>query len=298
MALGFGLVPFTVQYSVLRAFYALEDNRTTFFLQVLIAAVNVVLGVAVVTLLDRARRWWRPGLGLAYSLAYAVGVVVSFRRLRRRLPDLNGEALVRHCVRLIVAVAPAGGGGLADRLAVRPAGRGSRLVLALGLVVGALVAVADVPARGPDAAHPGGDRHHRHAAASRRERMGRGRSADPPTPPPGDSATVISSSRARAEEEPSAVEASQQPDGPNENAEAMAHGGGQPARTRRTRWQRGRPRRQRACRRVPCSRLAIGWRSCSPSRRRPSPGGPSTWCSPVRCWFICWRPAPGTRPTC
>ena len=46
MALAVGLVPFTVQYVCLRAFYALEDNRTTFFLQCLIAGTNVALGVA------------------------------------------------------------------------------------------------------------------------------------------------------------------------------------------------------------------------------------------------------------
>ena len=53
MALAIGLVPFTVQYVCLRAFYALEDNRTTFFLQCLIAGANVAFGVAAVTLLDR-----------------------------------------------------------------------------------------------------------------------------------------------------------------------------------------------------------------------------------------------------
>ena len=47
------------------------------------------------------------GLAAAYSVAYLIGVQVSFRRLRRRLPDLNGEILVRHCVRLLLAVAPA-----------------------------------------------------------------------------------------------------------------------------------------------------------------------------------------------
>ena len=139
MALAIGLVPFTVQYVCLRAFYALEDTRTTFFLQCLIAAANVVFGVAVVTLLDRPALV-ATGLGLAYSLAYAIGVLVSFRRLRRKLPDLNGEALVRHCIRLIVAVAPAA--AVAWLIVWLFTGwSGSRLVLALGLVVGSLVAV-------------------------------------------------------------------------------------------------------------------------------------------------------------
>ena len=47
------------------------------------------------------------GLAAAYSLAYLIGVQVSFRVLRRKLPDLSGEVLVRHCVRLLLAVTPA-----------------------------------------------------------------------------------------------------------------------------------------------------------------------------------------------
>ena len=176
MALAIGLVPFTVQYVCLRAFYALEDNRSTFFLQCLIAAANVVFGVAVVTLLDRPALV-ATGLGLAYSLAYAIGVLVSFRRLRRKLPDLNGEALVRHCIRLIVAVAPAAAVAwlivwLLHRLvgiAARAGPGPGRRVAGCG---------ADVPGRGPDAADPRGDRHRRHAAASRREGRARGRSAN------------------------------------------------------------------------------------------------------------------------
>ena len=90
MALAVGLVPFTIQYICLRAFYALEDNRTTFFLQCLIAGANVGLGVATVLLLDRPSLV-ATGLAASYSAAYLIGVVVSFRRLRRRLPDLNAR---------------------------------------------------------------------------------------------------------------------------------------------------------------------------------------------------------------
>ena len=106
MAMAVGLVPFTIQYVCLRAFYALEDNRTTFFLQCLIAALNVGLALLAVLVLDRPGLV-ATGLAAAYALAYLIGVQVSFRILKRRLPDLSGDALVRHCVRLLVAVAPA-----------------------------------------------------------------------------------------------------------------------------------------------------------------------------------------------
>jgi putative peptidoglycan lipid II flippase len=107
MALGFGLLPFTVQYLFLRTFYALEANRTTFFLQLVISGVNVVAAVLVVLALQRPSLV-AAGLAASYSLAYLVGVVVSYYALRRRLPDLRMRPLLRLCVRLLVAAAPAG----------------------------------------------------------------------------------------------------------------------------------------------------------------------------------------------
>jgi putative peptidoglycan lipid II flippase len=106
MALALGLVPFTIQYICLRAYYSLEDTRTTFFLQLVISGIHVVLALTVVWLLDDASLI-ATGLGLAYAGAYTLGVLVSFRVLARRLPDLDGGPLVRHCLRLLLAVLPA-----------------------------------------------------------------------------------------------------------------------------------------------------------------------------------------------
>jgi putative peptidoglycan lipid II flippase len=139
MALAVGLVPFTVQYVCLRAFYALEDTRTTFFLQCLIAGANVVLGVAVVLLLDDPALV-ATGLALSYSAAYLIGLPVSFSRLRRKLGNLDAEALVRHCVRLILAVTPAAIAAWVICWAFASQS-GSKLALALGLVVAGVVAV-------------------------------------------------------------------------------------------------------------------------------------------------------------
>jgi putative peptidoglycan lipid II flippase len=139
MALAIGLVPFTVQYVCLRAFYALEDTRTTFFLQCLIAGTNVVLGVAAVLLLDNPALV-ATGLACSYSAAYVIGLPVSFSRLRRKLPDLDAEELIKHCIRLLFAVSPA---AIAAWLIswVFTTQFDSRLMLALGLVIAGVVAV-------------------------------------------------------------------------------------------------------------------------------------------------------------
>src|SRR5215203_1773015 len=139
MALAIGLVPFTVQYICLRAFYALEDTRTTFFLQCLIAGTNVVLGIAAVLLLDNPALV-ATGLAFSYSAAYLIGLPISFSVLRKKLPDLDAEELVRHCVRLLLAVIPAAiAAWLISWLVMTQSD--SKVLLALGLVFAGLVAV-------------------------------------------------------------------------------------------------------------------------------------------------------------
>ena len=106
MALGLGLVPFTLQYVCLRAFYALENTRTPFAIQVVIAAANVVIGVGIVLVLDSAPLV-AAALALGYSLAYVIGVVLSFGRLKRALPALALRPIAVLIVRALIATAPA-----------------------------------------------------------------------------------------------------------------------------------------------------------------------------------------------
>jgi putative peptidoglycan lipid II flippase len=100
-----GLVFFTSHYLVLRGFYALELNRTVFWVQCLIGATNIVLAIALtrgVDPLDVA-----PRLVFAYAGAYLVGSVASYLLLRSILGGLETPVLVRFLVRLVIA------GGLA-----------------------------------------------------------------------------------------------------------------------------------------------------------------------------------------
>ncbi|WP_432559324.1 murein biosynthesis integral membrane protein MurJ [Granulicoccus sp. GXG6511] len=136
MAFAAGLVPFTIQHVCLRTYYALERNRDTFFIQVVIAAVQIGLSLAFVLRADRPSTV-APMLALALSLAYLIGLFISFRHLRRFLPELHAAELVRHVVRVTVAIAPGAAlaGLLADRLGETP---GQTL---LGLALGGIVAV-------------------------------------------------------------------------------------------------------------------------------------------------------------
>ncbi|MEU1161269.1 murein biosynthesis integral membrane protein MurJ [Streptomyces sp. NPDC005921] len=106
MAFALGLIPYSVQYVVLRAFYAYEDTRTPFYNTVIVAAVNAGASIACYVLLPA--RWAVAGMAASYGLAYAIGVGVAWRRLRKRLGgDLDGTRVIRTYARLCIASVPA-----------------------------------------------------------------------------------------------------------------------------------------------------------------------------------------------
>ncbi|MEW2565948.1 murein biosynthesis integral membrane protein MurJ [Streptomyces sp. NPDC047070] len=106
MAFGIGLIPYSVQYVVLRAFYAYEDTRTPFYNTVIVAIVNASASALCFLLLPP--RWAVAGMAASYGLAYAIGVGVAWRRLSKRLGgDLDGGRVLRTYARLAIAAVPA-----------------------------------------------------------------------------------------------------------------------------------------------------------------------------------------------
>ncbi|WP_447038562.1 murein biosynthesis integral membrane protein MurJ [Streptomyces sp. DSM 118878] len=148
MAFGLGLIPYSVQYVVLRGFYAYEDTRTPFYNTVIVAAVNAAASALCFFVLPA--RWAVVGMGAAYGLAYVVGVGVAWRRLRVRLGgDLDGAQVARTYTRLIGASLPAAlVGGAVGFAILRTMGTGA-LGSLVALVTGgvALIGVFFVAAR-------------------------------------------------------------------------------------------------------------------------------------------------------
>ncbi|MFE1799244.1 murein biosynthesis integral membrane protein MurJ [Streptomyces sp. NPDC059517] len=106
MAFGIGLIPYSVQYVVLRAFYAYEDTRTPFYNTVIVAVVNASASALCFLLLPS--RWAVAGMAASYGIAYAIGVGVAWRRLSKRLGgDLDGGRVLRTYARLAIAAVPA-----------------------------------------------------------------------------------------------------------------------------------------------------------------------------------------------
>jgi putative peptidoglycan lipid II flippase len=138
MAFGLGLIPYSVQYVVLRGFYAYEDTRTPFYNTDIVAAVNAAASAIAYFLLPA--QWAVVGMAASYGLAYAIGVGVAWQRLRKRLGgDLDGAQVIRTYARLCMASIPgAVAGGAVGLLIMRALGSGAAGSIA-ALVVGGAV---------------------------------------------------------------------------------------------------------------------------------------------------------------
>jgi putative peptidoglycan lipid II flippase len=140
-----GLLLFTVHYSVLRAFYAQEDTRTPFVVQLVVSGTNIT--VALLLTADAPTEQVATRLALAYGAAYLLGTTVSTVVLGRRLGGgaLIDRALAAFCARLVVACAASAGCMVAtqmglDRLGVEvETDSGAVVTLAVAGTVGVLV---------------------------------------------------------------------------------------------------------------------------------------------------------------
>ena len=99
-----------------RVFYAYEDARSLFWIQVAMAAV--VAGGALASRALLEPRWWVTGIAAAMSLSHVVGTVLAIAGLRRRFAHLGTARVLRLYVRAGLAAAVAAGVGWAVVLAV------------------------------------------------------------------------------------------------------------------------------------------------------------------------------------
>ncbi|MFE5374420.1 murein biosynthesis integral membrane protein MurJ [Streptomyces mirabilis] len=109
-AFGLGLIPFSAQYLLLRGFYAFEDTRTPFRMALWVSGINIALVVACHLLLSP--RWAVTGMAAAYALSYAIGLLMTALRLRKRTEGLlDGRRICRTYAKLTSAATGAGAAG-------------------------------------------------------------------------------------------------------------------------------------------------------------------------------------------
>jgi putative peptidoglycan lipid II flippase len=144
VALSLGVAALGTWSLCQRVFYAYEDARSLFWIQVAMAAVVAGGSLAARGLLEP--RWWVTGIAASMSLSHVVGTVLAVAGLRRRLDHLGTSRVLRLYVRAGLAAAVAGGAGWAVVHAVgalppdgTPLGTGMLRAAALCAVTGLLM---------------------------------------------------------------------------------------------------------------------------------------------------------------
>lgn len=95
--LAVGLVGFSVYLFTLRGFYAHQDTRTPFVLNVFENLLNVVLAFVFVA------RWGVLGLGLAYAVAYLISALWALNVLSHKVPGFPLREIASSGWRMLLA---------------------------------------------------------------------------------------------------------------------------------------------------------------------------------------------------
>ena len=138
MAMMLGLVPFGFLYLLQRVYYAFEDARTPFKLQVIVTVVATA-GNLLAALLPVG--WMGVGVGLSQTASNLVAAVVGVVWLRRRLGGLSLGDVRRTYARLGAAALGAGVAAYLVRLGVAPLVGGHLQFLVELVVAGGVFAV-------------------------------------------------------------------------------------------------------------------------------------------------------------
>ncbi len=110
-AMAVGLAGFSATYLFQRVYYAYEDARTPFWIQV--PAVAIIIAAGLASLLWLPAEYMVVGVGAGMSLSALVSAGLSAWRLRRTHGDIDGRRVTRTHVRLLLAgLATAAGGAL------------------------------------------------------------------------------------------------------------------------------------------------------------------------------------------
>jgi putative peptidoglycan lipid II flippase len=103
MAMMVGLVPFSAQYLFQRVFYAFEDARTPFLVQVPIVVIWAIGNLVSLAVLPA--EWIVVGVGASMTLANTTGAAMSYYLLHRRFGELDGNRVLNTHLKMLAAAA-------------------------------------------------------------------------------------------------------------------------------------------------------------------------------------------------
>src|SRR5690625_945254 len=111
VAMLIGLPAIGVWTMVQRVYFAFEDTRFLFFVQIPMALVQILGSLASFLLLDV--HYWVVGAGVATTASNTIGALVGYLALRRKLPNLDGARVLRSHLRVLLATVPSVAAGWA-----------------------------------------------------------------------------------------------------------------------------------------------------------------------------------------
>ena len=101
-----GLPAFSVFYVLLRSYYAQENTKTPFILNLGFNILHLGIGLALFAIVSPS--WKVASLALAYAVAYSITAVVTWLRIRRRYEEAKNTNLLKHSVRVLFCAITAG----------------------------------------------------------------------------------------------------------------------------------------------------------------------------------------------
>ncbi len=137
LGLSLGLVGYSIYLFVLRGFYAHQDTRTPFIVNLVQNGLNIIGAFALVG------RFGVLGLGVALAVSYAIGAAWAMLILSYKVPGFQVRPLYEGFARMLLASLVMAGVVwlMADHVGAN-SGAGAALRVAVGTVVGGLVYVA------------------------------------------------------------------------------------------------------------------------------------------------------------
>lgn len=138
VAFSLGLVPIGVWTMVQRVYFAYEDTKSLFRIQ--IPMMLIILGSCAIAYFFFPPTWWVVvGAALGTTVSNGFGALISYLALRRKLSTLDGSRVLRTHVRTVLAVIPPAllGWGLLHVWGVQAGLIGSLLrVIVIGTIMG------------------------------------------------------------------------------------------------------------------------------------------------------------------
>ena len=96
-----GLPAFSLFYVLLRSYYAQENTKTPFMINLGFNALHIVIGFTLFSVMPSGLQV--AGLALGYSIAYAITCAITWRRVGKRVPEIIKTGHLRLMIRVTAA---------------------------------------------------------------------------------------------------------------------------------------------------------------------------------------------------